>query len=116
MLRLRRKSSPTVASNTLPMCSAAIPKQFVRAARTLSNCLRTTPKGGSEKKGGRKQASLAMPALEDNFIEVVSNYTAGDPMQEDVVWTYLTPTEIAHQLDEMGTPVCADTVRDLLDQ
>ena len=57
-----------------------------------------------------------MPALEDNFIEVVSNYTAGDPMQEEVVWTYLTPTEIAHQLDEMGTPICADTVRDLLDE
>lgn len=55
-----------------------------------------------------------MPALEDNFIEVVGNYTAGDPMQEDIVWTYLTPTEIAHRLDEMGTPVCADTVRNLL--
>ena len=57
-----------------------------------------------------------MPALEDNFVEVVSNYTAGDPMQEDIVWTYLTPTEIAHRLDEMGTPVCADTVRNLLEE
>ena len=40
---------------------------------------------------------------------------AGDPMQEDLVWTYLTPPEIARHLDQMGTPVCADTVRKLLD-
>lgn len=57
-----------------------------------------------------------MPNLEDNFVEVVCNHTAGDPMQEDVVWTYLTSTEIAQRLDELGTPVCADTVRGLLSE
>ena len=69
----------------------------------------------SEKKGGRKKASLTMPALEDNFVQVVSNHLAGDPMQEDVVWTYLTSTEIAQRLEELGTPVCTDTVRGLLE-
>lgn len=54
-----------------------------------------------------------MPGLEDNFVEVVSDHTAGDPMREDVTWTYLTPTEIARKLDSLGTPVCADTVRRL---
>jgi len=57
---------------------------------------------------------VAIPALEDNFVEVVADHTAGDPMREDLVWTYLTPPEIARHLDEMGTPVCADTVRKLL--
>lgn len=56
-----------------------------------------------------------MPALEDNFVQVVSNHTAGDPLQEDVVWTYLTATEIAQRLEALGTPVCTDTVRGLLD-
>ena len=32
------------------------------------------------------------------------------------MWTYLSPPEIAEQLEIRGTPVCADTVRDLLDE
>ena len=72
--------------------------------------------GGCEKKGGRKKASLAMPTLEDNFVQVVSDHTAGDPVQEDVVWTYLTSTEIARQLKDLGTPVGPDTVRSLLEE
>lgn len=70
--------------------------------------------GGCVKKGGRKQASLAMPQLEDNFIEVLADHTAGDPQREDVVWTYLSSTEIADQLSELGTPVSPDTVRGML--
>jgi hypothetical protein len=55
-----------------------------------------------------------MLALEDNFVQIVSNHTAGDPMHEEVVWTYLSATEIAQRLADLGTPVCPDTVRDLL--
>ena len=77
---------------------------------------KTRPPAESEKKGGRKPASIAMPALEDNFVAIVSNHTAGDPMREDVVWTYLSPTEIARELEQMGTPICTDTVRGLLDE
>lgn len=57
-----------------------------------------------------------MPALEDNFIEVVSDHTAGDPQREEVVWTYLSSTEIAQRLERLGTPVCPDTVRGLLEE
>ena len=70
----------------------------------------------SEKKGGRKKASLAMPRLDRNLIEVVRDHTAGDPMREDVTWTYLSSSEIAERLAERGTPVCADTVRSLLEE
>jgi hypothetical protein len=73
-------------------------------------------KAASGKKGGRKKASIACPELEENLRDVVRDHTAGDPMQEDVVWTYLSPPEIAEQLETRGTPVCADTVRDLLDE
>lgn len=55
-----------------------------------------------------------MPALESNVITIVSDHTAGDPMQENVVWTYLSTTEIAQQLADLGTPVSADTVRGVL--
>ncbi len=73
-------------------------------------------KAASEKKGGRKKASIASPELEENLREVIHDHTAGDPAREDVVWTYLSPPEIAEQLETRGTPVCADTVRDLLDE
>jgi hypothetical protein len=55
-----------------------------------------------------------MPGLEDNLLEIVCDHTAGDPMREDVTWTYLSTTEIAQQLDERRTPVSNDTVRSLL--
>jgi hypothetical protein len=45
---------------------------------------------------------------------VVCEHTAGDPMQEEVYWTYLTAPQIADELAELGTPVSADTVRGLL--
>ena len=35
-------------------------------------------------------------------------------LREDVVWTYLSPPEITEQLEARGTPVCVDTVRDML--
>jgi hypothetical protein len=55
-----------------------------------------------------------MPELKDNLIEVVRDHTAGDPMRQDVVWTYLSSTEIAQRLDRLGTSVSPDTVRGLL--
>lgn len=57
-----------------------------------------------------------MPVLEDNLVELMCDHTAGDPMREDVIWTYLSSTEIARQLENMGTPVSPDTVRSLLNE
>lgn len=75
----------------------------------------TKPPAASEKKGGRKKASTAVPNLEANFVQIVGEHVAGDPQQEDVIWTCLTPTEIARRLGQLGTPVCPDTVRSMLD-
>jgi Rhodopirellula transposase DDE domain len=49
------------------------------------------------------------------LIEIVSEFTAGDPMREEVIWTSLTPGQIADELSARGTPVCRDTAQDLLD-
>ena len=73
-------------------------------------------RGGCEKKGGRKKASEVMPQLEDNLQAVIHDHTAGDPLREDVVWTYLSSTEIAQRLERFGTPVSPDTVRNMLDE
>jgi hypothetical protein len=74
------------------------------------------PQAESEKKGGRKKASVACPLLEKNLRRVVADHTAGDPMREDVVWTHLSSTEIARHLQRLGTPVGPDTVRSLLEE
>lgn len=55
-----------------------------------------------------------MPELEENFGAVIKDHTAGDPQREGVVWTYLTPREIATGLTRRGTPVCTTTARRLL--
>ena len=76
--------------------------RFVRGATTSSNCPRTRPEGAFEKKGGRIKASIAAPDLEKNLRQIVKDHTAGDPMREEVVWTYLSSTEIAERLQGMG--------------
>lgn len=48
-------------------------------------------------------------------MQVVADHTAGDPMREDVVFTWLSPTQIAEQLAERGTPVSRPSVEVLLD-
>ena len=35
-------------------------------------------------------------------------------MREEVVWTWLTPGQLADELSALGTPVCRDTAQDLL--
>lgn len=73
------------------------------------------PDQESEKKGGRLPvASNSDVPVEDHFFEIICSHTAGDPMVEDQCWTYLTGAEIARQMAEMGTPICADTARAML--
>ncbi len=42
--------------------------------------------------------------------------SAGDPDEEDVVFTDLSPASLAEQLHAMGTPVGADAIRDWLEE
>lgn len=56
-----------------------------------------------------------MPELEDNFVKVIADHTAGDPSHGEVIWTDLTQQELADGLAEQGTPVSTEVVRQLLD-
>ena len=55
-----------------------------------------------------------MPHLEENFLAVLRDYTAGDPMRQAVQWTNLTQQQIAERLAEAGTPVSTTVVKQLL--
>jgi hypothetical protein len=48
--------------------------------------------------GGRKGYEETYPDIDVKFLDVLRDYTAGDPMDEQVRWTNLTPKEIATRL------------------
>lgn len=52
--------------------------------------------------------------LADNFLKLLAEFTAGDPMREGVLWTNLSRCEISRRLAEMGTPASRHIVRKLL--
>lgn len=53
-------------------------------------------------------------ALEQNFFQVLQDYTAGDPMRADVKWTNWSRNEIALRVTGLGTPVSRAVVSQLL--
>lgn len=57
-----------------------------------------------------------MVQLRDHFQQVLRDYTAGDPMRENVHWTNLTQQQIADGLELAGTSVSTFVVRQLLDE
>jgi hypothetical protein len=51
------------------------------------------------KGGGRKRYSVTWgPVLDEKFLSVLRDHTAGDPMDETVRWTNLTPSDIVKAL------------------
>jgi hypothetical protein len=53
----------------------------------------------------------AEPRLVENLESVLAVRTAGDPDDESVVWTDLSPPRIAEAVTALGTPVGAEVVR-----
>ena len=65
--------------------------------------------------GGRKPYDEAYPDIDEQFLAVLQDHTAGDPMREDVRWTNLTPREITERLaDEHQVKASATVIRKLL--
>jgi len=67
--------------------------------------------------GGRKPYEETWPDIDEKFLDVISEYTAGDPMDAAVRWTNLSPREIAEQLAEQhDIQVSVTVTRKLLDK
>src|SRR6266481_936067 len=65
--------------------------------------------------GGRKKTEVKHVDLTHQVQETIKNRTAGDPMRQHVVWTDLTPQEIAKSLQEHSVCVAPRIVRRILD-
>jgi hypothetical protein len=70
--------------------------------------------GASEKRGGRKRLIEINTTLDENFLKVLQDHAAGDPMSAEVKWTNLSRRQIAARMSELGTPVSRDLVSQLL--
>lgn len=65
--------------------------------------------------GGRKSAFETIPRLDEAFLRVLSQQTAGSPMNEKVRWTHLTRGEISALLEQQeGIKVSVTVVDQLL--
>lgn len=60
--------------------------------------------------GGRKPYDESYPDIDQQFLAVLRDHTAGDPMREDVCWTNLTRREIAGLLDREHQVQVSETV------
>lgn len=54
------------------------------------------------------------PAIEANFLKVLEDHTAGDPMRLEIKWTNLSRRRIAARMKDLGSPVSRDVVSQLL--
>ena len=88
--------------------------QYGKEVKTSPNCPEMRHLIACEKKGGRKSCLDSMPKLEKNFARVIKNETAGDPMRDKVKWTHRTMASLSEALGKLGSPVCADVVKQLL--
>jgi hypothetical protein len=59
---------------------------------------------------------IAIPEIAENFQAVLSEHTAGSPMEPALIWTNLTAADIAGRIGEKGTPVSVHIVDQLLDE
>lgn len=79
------------------------------------NTEETLPQGRSRKPGGGRTAILAKETnIDEVFLNILKDYTAGDPIDEKVKWTNLSCAEISNLLAEHGFKVSRNIVRKLL--
>ena len=65
--------------------------------------------------GGRKPYWISNPEIDEQFLGVLRDHTAGDPMDEKIRWTNLRAWEIVEALkNEYGIEVSRNVVRQLL--
>jgi len=65
--------------------------------------------------GGRKGYDETHPDIDEKFLDVLKKHTAGDPMDETVVWTDLRAWQIAKLLEqEQDIKVSKTVIRKLL--
>jgi DDE family transposase len=72
------------------------------------------PRAASEKKGGRKPASVAQPDLLPAMEALIERDTAGSPVDEGIRWTNRSAPDLAEELQDQGFQIGVDALRRIL--
>jgi len=106
-----------------------LPRGGVSYLSALVNCSRTIIHDGLKelkkpefipvssiraKGGGRKQAIETIPGINEVFLQVIEDSTAGDPMDANIKWTNLGLNQISKRMTALGAPVSITVVKKLL--
>lgn len=79
------------------------------------NAEETLPQGRNRKTGGGRTAILTKETdIDEVFLRILKDHTAGDPMDEKVKWTNLSCAEISEFLTQQNFKVSRNIVRKLL--
>ena len=90
---------------------------IAKGVRELESGAVTQEKGHRIRRegGGRKRAEDVDASIEVDFLHLIANHTAGNPMNESVKWTNLSPNVIVQRLNERRDhPVGLGAIRRLL--
>lgn len=63
--------------------------------------------------GGRKSSIEHITGIDDLFLKVLKDFTAGDPMDQKVKWTHLTYSEIIEAMSLEGINISKPIVKQL---
>jgi len=63
--------------------------------------------------GGRKSSIESIRGIDDLFLKILKDFTAGDPMDEEVKWTHLTSAEIIEAMSAEGIEISKPIVKKL---
>lgn len=79
------------------------------------NCPTTRREAACGVRGRSKKKIESEPELVQNLKSVLEIHTAGDPDDEEFLWTDFSPAQLAEQVANLGTPVSPRVVRDWLE-
>jgi len=63
--------------------------------------------------GGRKSSIERITGIDDLFLKILKDFTAGDPMDQKVKWTHLTYSEIIEAMSLEGIEISKPIVKKL---
>lgn len=82
--------------------------------RELDDAAALSQQGMRQAGGGRKSAFEKIAGLDEAFLKVLNEHTAGSPMDEQIKWTNLNRPQIAKLLKAEGISVSVTVVDQLL--
>lgn len=116
LLQLKRRSAAMVGSRTsLVFCvvrherSSAASKNSITAGRSRRRAC------ASAWCWSKKRLDSETPE-DKNLIQCIEFRTAGDPDEEDIIYTDLSPQDLSERLSKRGTPVGKDAIAQWLDE